>query len=259
MPPRRLVVVESETAEPIALVAWVSGARPVAWGPLFRRAALFRSRDVARVGGHGWSLGLIAERGRALGAAEAEICAFCDPERGTAVLVHGSAPGVVKTLSAPFQRVCAALRLGSALLHAFDVVLAPSAQIDADPLSGGVFEALRSAQLVLEEPCYVFEVSGDVSELQQKCDTDAWAANRASVEPLGPGRTRVCLPVVEQPLVDAAVRALFGPRLVPEGLEVQFRTLECGETAGIDALRREASGGVVGVGQLGELLENRLV
>lgn len=164
-PPRRLVVVESETAEPIALVAWVSGARPVAWGPLFRRAALFRSREVARVGGHGWSLGLIAERGRALGAAEAEICAFCDPERGTAVLVHGIAPGVVKTLSAPFQRVCAALRLGSALLHAFDVVLAPSARIDAYQLSGGVLEALRSAQLVLEEPCYVFEVSGDVSDL----------------------------------------------------------------------------------------------
>ena len=118
---------------------------------------------------------------------------------------------------------------------------------------------MRSAQLVLEEPCYVFEVSGDAAELQQKCDSDAWAANRVTVEPLGPGRVRVCLPVVEQPLVDAAVRELFGPGLVPEGLEVQFRVLECGKTAGIDVLRREARGGIVGVGQLGELLEDRLV
>lgn len=78
------------------------------------------------------------------------------------------------------------------LLHAFDVVLAPDAKIDECILFSGVKEALASAFPVLEEPCYVFEISN-----YQKSETEAWAANRVTVEPLTDGRARVCLPVVE--------------------------------------------------------------
>lgn len=99
---RKILVVESATAEQIAFLAWASGTRPVAWGPLFRRAALFRSSNVVRCGGQGWSMGLICERGRTLGAAEEDTCVYSAPDFGTAVLVHGGTPNFVKALAGPF-------------------------------------------------------------------------------------------------------------------------------------------------------------
>lgn len=45
-------------------------------------------------------------------------------------------------------------------MHVFDVILAPSAEIDGDVLVCGIREALTCAYPILEEPCYVFEIYG---------------------------------------------------------------------------------------------------
>lgn len=58
--------------------------------------------------------------------------------------------------------------------------------------------------------------------------------------------------------MEPAVRELFGPNCVPENLKVEFRVLEHSAAVGVDTLRRETSRGIVGVGQLGELFEDRL-
>ena len=162
-----------------------------------------------------------------------------------------------KMLEKPFQHICTRVKLGTVLLHAFDVVLAPSVEIDENTLASGVMEALACAFPVLEEPCYVFELSG-VQKPSESPVPAAWTANRVSVEQLSEDIVRVHLPVVEQPLLEPTVRELFGQNCVPQNVRIEYRVLERGETVGIDALRREARSGVVGVGKLGELLEDRL-
>lgn len=118
-------------------------------------------------------------------------------------------------------------------------------------------EALACAFPVLEEPCYVFELSG-VQKPSEFPVPAAWTASRVSVEQLSENRVRVRLPVVEQPLLEPAVRELFGQSCVPQNVRIAYRVLERGEAIGIDALRKEARRGVVGVGELGELFEDRL-